>query len=100
MKIAKISCLNFKNSPTQPQNTSVNGEVSQAQKIRHHLEMSGLTSKPVKIGAIVGFLMGASYSIGKQLSLAKGLVNAMCMSAIGIFAGKIANRYIKTNEAE
>ena len=100
MKIAKISCLNFKNSPIQPQNNPVKEGESQAQKIKQHMDMSGLSSKPVKIGAIAGFLLGASYSIGKQLSLAKGLVNAMCMSAIGILAGKIANRYIKTNEAE
>ena len=91
MKISSVSGLNFKNSLNNPKKCvgSDVKHVSEAEKVRQHMEKSGLNSKPVKIGAIAGFCLGTGISLLKRKSLPCFLFEAACLSGLGASIGKI-----------
>ncbi len=55
------------------------------------MEKQGYNSKPVKIGAVAGFVLGGLAGIMRHQKVATTLVDAMCVSGFGIITGQLVN---------
>ena len=98
MRTNCISAINFKQI-TLPKPSETEADKPESQKIREHMEKTGLSSKPVKIGGTAGFIAGAAYGLVKNAKMTSIAMYAVCASGFGIVVGKVINHLNNMKEA-